>query len=103
MEMTASKSSPGLVKAFITNGGGHTPETMAEMTMHQLVHPHSNPSKSAAIRQELVQTHAAVQRLARLLFEIMGGTDEDRRMACEILMRDFGTSLSIERQQQLAK
>jgi hypothetical protein len=87
-------------RVFKTQHGAHSPETLAEMTICQLMDAkQSNPAKVAALRQELVETHASVQRLIRRVYELSPGMDDATMRAVNVVLsRDFATSLDIERQ-----
>lgn len=100
METVKSNGSSVPFRVFKTNNGAHSPETLAEMTICQLMNPaESNPAKVAALRQELVEAHAAVQKLIRRVYELSPGMDDDTRRAVNIILaREFATSLDIERQ-----
>ena len=87
-------------RVFKTANGAHSPETLAEMTICQLMDPkQSNPAKVAALRQELVETHAMVQKLIRRVYELSPDMDDATMRAVNVVLsRDFATSLDIERQ-----
>ncbi len=88
----------GNFRVFTTDHGPHTPELIAEMSLHQIVDNDSNPLKRAEVRQTLVDLYQQVQRTARLMFKITEGNDLLMRSVNQILTRDFTTALDIERQ-----
>jgi hypothetical protein len=87
-------------RVFKTQHGAHSPETLAEMTICQLMDAkQSNPTKVAALRQELIETHAAIQKMIRCVYDLSPYMDDATMRAVNmVLSRDFATSLDIERQ-----
>ena len=100
MEPVRTDAAPAGFRVFKTNQGAHSPETLAEMTICQLMdEKHSNPAKVSALRQELTDAHAAVQRLIRRIYELDPDMNDDQRRAVNVVLaREFATSLDIERQ-----
>lgn len=98
MRGVSSQTTGGNFRVFTTNNGPHTPEIVAEMSLHQIVDNDSNPLKRAEVRQSLVDLYAQVQRTARVMFKISAGNDALMRSINQILSRDFATALDIERQ-----
>jgi hypothetical protein len=97
MESVSSSTQAGLIKAFSTDGGPHSPDTLAEMTIYQLGSG-SNPESIAELRGLLVDHYTATQAIARFIYGKIPALDEARHSVNQILARDFATALDIERQ-----
>ena len=105
MEPARTDAAPAGFRVFKTDQGAHSPETLAEMTICQLLdQTASRPAKVAALRQELVETHAAIQKMIRRVYELSPGMDDvTMRAVNQVIARDLATSLDIERQHALLR
>jgi hypothetical protein len=105
MEPVRTDAAPTGFRIFKTNQGAHSPETLAEMTICQLMdEKQSNPVKVAALTDHLISVHAAVQRMIRRIYELSPGMDDVAMRAVNtVIARDVATSLDIERQHALLR
>lgn len=98
MKTVSAQAQPGAMRAFVTPGGAHSPQTLAEMTLCQLTDPNDNPAKVEELRSDLIICHNAIQHMIRRMFALSTTDDAMRRRIIDVIARDFATSLDIERQ-----
>ena len=106
MQPIETNGSVGNFRTFITDGGVHSPETLAEITISQLIDPQSNPNTIAKIRAMLTDFYAGEQIMTRCLFNVVDehidNQTPERRAMCrlqitQLLAREISTLLDIER------
>jgi len=100
MESVQTGTEAGAFRAFITNGGPHNPETLAEMTFCQLFAPMDDPAYYAAqqlIKGALKDMHESIQNAVRALLPYCSKEPGVREQVFRVLLRDLATSMENER------
>lgn len=90
----------GVIRAFVTDGGAHPPETLAAIDLCQIVSEDSNPAKRAEIAAALAHAHEAVQVAIRNIFATtrLEANEQTRKYIIEVIARGIATSLNNERE-----
>jgi len=95
MEGVNGSSQIGSMRAFVTNGGPHSPETLADITMFQLFS--SNEENTSEIHGAIAKMHASVQTVIRSLLKVPTANKETIDKVFRIILRDLATSMENER------